>query len=224
MAHPHALQLAPNAPVLLNHDEQRRIGRLVELAEWDESDGRWTFARCVLDEVPEWLRVGAYNGSAASMSWIDLSHSQQMPGGWRRYNAGLITEVSVLTPSVEPVEKRARVGFLQRSDHHRLRADSAPTARSPVGQAASLEAAVKPGTVCGAPGPQHCRIAARPNVLNYKRTSSTAVARKPTVAVISHRRWVNDRWRRLRPPLSTEFIGFARGRLARAAQAAFAPD
>ena len=75
----HALQLAPNAPVLINHDEQRLIGRVVELDEWEESDGRRTLARCALDEIPEWLRVGAYNGSSASISWIDLSHSQQMP-------------------------------------------------------------------------------------------------------------------------------------------------
>ena len=42
----HALQLAPNAPVLINHDEQRLIGRVVELDEWDKTDGRRTFARC----------------------------------------------------------------------------------------------------------------------------------------------------------------------------------
>ena len=55
------------------------------------------------------------NGTAASMSWIDLSHSQEMPGGWRRYNGGLVTEVSVLTHSFEPVEKLARVVLLKRS-------------------------------------------------------------------------------------------------------------
>ena len=52
--------------------------------------------------------------------------SQETPGGWRRYNAGLVTEVSILTPSVEPVEKRARVALLRRWTD----VSSTPTARA----------------------------------------------------------------------------------------------
>ena len=37
------------------------------------------------------------------------------PAGWRRYNGGLVTEVSILSASVRPVEGRARVVLLQRS-------------------------------------------------------------------------------------------------------------
>ena len=113
--HPGALQLAPNAHVLINHDPDRDVGRVVELEEWSDTDGRWVFARCELDEAPEWLRGGTYSGSAASMSWVNLSHNQLMPGGWRRYNGGLVTELSLLTAGFEPVEKLARVVLLERS-------------------------------------------------------------------------------------------------------------
>ena len=49
------------------------------------------------------------------MSWINLGTDQTMPGGWRRYNGGLVTEVSVLTHGFEPVETLARVVLLKRS-------------------------------------------------------------------------------------------------------------
>ena len=72
--HTHALQLAPNPVVLVNHVPDQVIGRVIELDEWDDTTGRWVFARCELDEAPGWLRGGS-RGTAASMSWIDLSHS-----------------------------------------------------------------------------------------------------------------------------------------------------
>ena len=112
--HTHALQLAPNPVVLINHDKNRAIGRVIELDKWDDVDGRWVVARCHLDNPPEWLRGGPR--SAPSPPWAGpTSHRQEMPGGWRRYNGGLVTEVSVLTPGFEPVEKLARVVLLQRS-------------------------------------------------------------------------------------------------------------
>ncbi len=112
--HTKALQLAPNPKVLVNHDERRPIGRVVALEEWPEAEGVWVFARCELTETPEWLRGGAYNGTGASMAWIDLGTSQELPGGWRRFNRGMVTEVSVLSPSVKPAETRAKVVILQR--------------------------------------------------------------------------------------------------------------
>jgi hypothetical protein len=153
--HPRALQLAPNVPVLINHDEGRRIGRVVELDEWDDTDGRWVFARCVIDEVPEWLRGGSYSGSAASMAWVNLSHSQEMPGGWRRFNRGLITEVNILTPSLEPVEKRARVVLLQRSTAtvrpKPLAAGALPTTRASTQPAGGEVTHVPPGATLRRP-------------------------------------------------------------------------
>ena len=143
--HTHALQLAPNPRVLINHDPDRAIGRVVELEEWDDTTGRWVFARCELDEGPEWLRGGS-RGTAASMSWIDLSHSQEMPSGWRRYNRGLVTEVSVLTHGFEPVETLARVVLLQRSSA----TSSAPT-RAPA-QPAGDEVFTPPGALLRRPG------------------------------------------------------------------------
>ena len=100
--HTHGLQLAPNAPVLVAHDRDRPVGRVLELDEWDESDGRWVYARCALDEVPEWLRGGPYNGTSASMGWANIGTDQTMPGGWRRFNRGLVNEVSILPPTSQP--------------------------------------------------------------------------------------------------------------------------
>lgn len=111
--HTGALKLAPTVPVLIDHDESRRVGQVLELEEWDDVDGRWVVARCAID-APEWLRGGP-RGTAASMSWINLGTDQVMPGGWRRFNGGLVREVSLLTSSHEPVEKHARVVVLQRS-------------------------------------------------------------------------------------------------------------
>ena len=142
--HTHALQLAPNPRVLINHHPDRAIGRVLELDEWDDTTGRWVFARCELDAAPGWLHGGS-RGTLASMSWIDLSHSQEMPGGWRRYNGGLVTEVSVLTHGFEPVEKLARVVLLQRS----TAMSSAPT-RAPALPAG--EVFTPPGAVLRRPG------------------------------------------------------------------------
>lgn len=126
--HTHGLQLAPNAPVLVAHDRDRPVGRVLELDEWDESDGRWVYARCALDEVPEWLRGGPYNGTSASMGWANIGTDQTMPGGWRRFNRGLVNEVSILPPTVAPREARARVVLLQRSP-------AAVSSRAPAGAA-----------------------------------------------------------------------------------------
>jgi hypothetical protein len=105
------------------------------------------FARCDLDEVPEWLRGGSRNGSAASMSWVNLSHDQLMPGGWRRYNRGLVTDVSILSPSVRPVEGRARVELLERAST----TSAAPTTRASTQPAGGEVIYCPPGAVIRRP-------------------------------------------------------------------------
>ena len=77
--HTHALQLAPNPVVLVNHIPDQVIGRVIELDEWDDTTGRWVVARCELDDPPGWLRGGSYNGTAASMWWIDLGTARPCP-------------------------------------------------------------------------------------------------------------------------------------------------
>ena len=111
--------------MLVNHDPDRVIGRVVELDEWDDTTAAGWSHGANSTHPPGWLRGGS-RGTAASMSWIDLSHSQEMPSGWRRYNRGLVTEVSVLTHGFEPVETLARVVLLQRS----TATSSAPTTRA----------------------------------------------------------------------------------------------
>ena len=145
--HTRALQLAPNPVVLVNHIPDRVIGRVIELDEWDDTTGRWVVARCELDDPPGWLRGGS-RGTAASMSWIDLSHSQEMPSGWRRYNRGLVTEVSVLTHGFEPVETLARVVLLQRSTAF----SSGPTTRASALPAGDELIHTPPGAVLRRPG------------------------------------------------------------------------
>ena len=145
--HTRGLQLAPNPVVLVNHDPDRVIGRVLELDEWDDTDGRWVVARCELDAPPGWLRGGS-RGTAASMSWIDLSHSQEMPSGWRRYNRGLVTEVSVLTHGFEPVETLARVMLLERS----TATGSAPRTRASALSADGEVIHLPPGAVLRRPG------------------------------------------------------------------------
>ena len=125
------------------------IGRVIELDEWDDTNGRWVVARCELDDPPGWLRGGS-RGTAASMSWIDLSHSQEMPSGWRRYNRGLVTEVSVLTHGFEPVEKLARVMLLKRS----TATSSAPTTRASALPADGEVIHLPPGATLRRPGGQ----------------------------------------------------------------------
>lgn len=107
---PGALQLKPGgAPVLVNHEDHRKIGRVLALYEFDDTDGRWCVARCAIDEPPEWL----CRGSSASMAWAALGTGQEMPSGWTRFTGGLVTEVSLLPPGVRPAEPRAKVVLLR---------------------------------------------------------------------------------------------------------------
>jgi hypothetical protein len=106
-----ALKLNPGAPVRIDHIKTRNIGRVLGLIEFDFPPGRWVFASCEIDEPPEWLR----RGTAASMSWCNLGVREPMPGGWLRHNAGLVTEVSVLSPGVKPAEPGAQVVTLNRT-------------------------------------------------------------------------------------------------------------
>jgi hypothetical protein len=129
---PGALRLVPNAPVLVDHDHARRVGTIVELVDMDDSDGRWLCARCVIDDAPEWLRGDSRVGSAASFGGLCVTDAQPMPGGWTRVNRGILTEASVLTPSTQPFEPRARVVLLERTSSSAARGFSSSPDRASV--------------------------------------------------------------------------------------------
>ena len=77
-----------------------------ELFEHPDTDGLWLAASCTVSDPPEWLK----RGTGASVSFIDL-HRQSIDG-WERVLRGIVREVFVLSPSVEPAEPQARVCWL----------------------------------------------------------------------------------------------------------------
>ena len=104
-----ALQLHRDAPVLVDHDDNQPVGLVRELAEWPDTDGVWVWARCTIDRPPSWLA----KGTRASVAYASLARGGM--GDWSWVHRGLVTELSILSPSVEPAEPRARVVLLERS-------------------------------------------------------------------------------------------------------------
>lgn len=102
-----ALQLQRGARVFVNHDRDRPVGTVVELVEMADGEGEWLTARCSITAAPEWLR----KGTAASIAYA--STSRQQVAGWERILKGLVTEISILSPSVKPAQPMARVVLLR---------------------------------------------------------------------------------------------------------------
>ena len=104
------LTLMPRgAPVLVGHDSEREVGVVDELVEWPDTDGLWLFARCTINAPPTWLR----RGTKASFECLPLQ--EQRMGDWNRIMRGLVREVSILQPGLQPAEPRAGVWLLQRA-------------------------------------------------------------------------------------------------------------
>ena len=102
---------APHVPPLLvDHGRGRQgqpIGRVLELfADDDPAGGRWHFVRAEVDDAPSWLQTNTACSFAHS-----VLRKQKMPG-WDLVRDALLTEVSVLSPGVEPADQRARVWWL----------------------------------------------------------------------------------------------------------------
>jgi hypothetical protein len=107
----HGLVLTPaGAPVVINHDITRKVGRVLELAVWPDTDGDWLVARCDVTDPPEWLRRGTKASFEYATTW------RWEHGGWEWIRSGLVTEVSILTPSTQPAEPRAQFVLLERSE------------------------------------------------------------------------------------------------------------
>ena len=98
-------------PVVIDHanprEEANVIGRVVELYIAPDMNGGvvrdWYFASAELDRPPAWLKRNS------AVSWSHIPLRTQDVNGTTRLLRGVITEVSVLSPSVQPAESMARV-------------------------------------------------------------------------------------------------------------------
>jgi hypothetical protein len=94
-----------SVPLLIDHDEGRRIGTVESLDEFEDTDGRWITARWELyPDAPEWIR----RGTGASWAYKAARRSSYVEG--YVYGA-FVTEVTLVQEQV-PLEPRARVALL----------------------------------------------------------------------------------------------------------------
>jgi hypothetical protein len=106
-------------PVLIDHQKEGpQVGTVGEFSYFDDIVGGvvgpWAFAHCTIEQPPAWLRDGP-RGTRVSFSYKIPRALDQ--GGWNRIYTMAVTEVSLLSPGVEPVEPLARVVLLeQRKD------------------------------------------------------------------------------------------------------------
>jgi hypothetical protein len=98
-----------SVPLLVDHDKGREVGVVHELVEWDDVDGPWIVARATISDAPGWLK----RGIKASFSFATLQRQEM--DGWEHVRRALLTEVSVLPPSVRPAEPLAEVLLLKRT-------------------------------------------------------------------------------------------------------------
>jgi hypothetical protein len=92
-------------PLVVDHNLERQIGIVDELAELDDADGIWLTARCRLTEQPPWLK----RGTGASMGYKPL-WSQQIGAGHCVRDA-ILEEVTVVLRQA-PREPLAKVALL----------------------------------------------------------------------------------------------------------------
>ncbi len=91
-----------DTPLIVDHDETRRIGRVLELYEWPDTTATWLTASVELDPAaPTWIR----KGTRASFGSVYRSESSFVEG---LILTGFVLEVSVLLDQA-PAEPGARV-------------------------------------------------------------------------------------------------------------------
>jgi hypothetical protein len=98
-------------PVLVDHDMSRQVGTVREIfVAPDITYGGvvqdWYFASVEIAEPPGWLK---FNGG---VSWSHVPLRTQDVNGSTRLLRGIISEVSVLSPSVKPAEGFACVAWV----------------------------------------------------------------------------------------------------------------
>ena len=100
-------------PVLVDHDKTRQVGTVRELSIFLDVTGGvvrdWYYAHCELTDDPSRLK----RGGGVSWAWNPLQ--EQDVNGTTRILRGLITEVSILSPSTQPAEPQAGVAWVGES-------------------------------------------------------------------------------------------------------------
>jgi len=102
-------------PVVIDHDEQRVIGRVKSVYVWDDCDygtrvRKWHFAACELDERPDWLK----RGSGASWSYHPLhTYAAGNDADTEILTSCIVREISLLSPAETPREPLARVAYVK---------------------------------------------------------------------------------------------------------------
>jgi hypothetical protein len=94
-------------PLLVDHRDDQAIGSVRQLLRLD-SDGPWVVAVATVTKPPPWLK----RGTPASFAHICPVRSSF---GDPILRSGLVTEVSLLSPGVEPAEPLAQVVVLKRT-------------------------------------------------------------------------------------------------------------
>ena len=122
-------------PLLVDHDTSRQVGTVHELINFPDTDGEWIAARATITDKPEWLK----RGTRASFEFASLQ--DQQVGGWSRVLRGLVSEVTILSPGVRPLEPRAQVALLYRTTEAKPRATVATSSEPHWLRDAQIEAA-----------------------------------------------------------------------------------
>lgn len=119
----------PGIPVIVDHNDDQRVGTVDELRhDWDSAGhGIWWVARATIDDPPEWL--GARE-TRASFAFIPLA--QRSVGDWQVIDDAVITEITLLSPRRTPADSLARVELLYDPE-------TSPITRSPRPAAPILE-------------------------------------------------------------------------------------
>jgi len=91
-------------PLLIDHDDARRIGTVHALYELEVGGSKWVTASATVTDPPAWLR----KHTPASFRRHDAYTVESVKGA-QRVGAAFVGEVSVLPPGVEPAEPLARV-------------------------------------------------------------------------------------------------------------------
>ncbi len=109
-----SLTLMPDhdtCPLIVDHNHEREVGVVTSLMRWDDETGPWLAALATVTDPPVWLKR---DETKASFGFKPAGTSRDV-FDCEILRRGLVTEVSILSPSVKPAEPLAKVLSLRRS-------------------------------------------------------------------------------------------------------------
>jgi hypothetical protein len=99
-------------PLIIDHDDTKQIGVVRSIARFEDVDGPWLAAVATIYDRPAWLKK--YD-TKVSFRYKPAGTSNDV-FGCQIVRRGLIEEVSVLSPGVEPAEPGAKVLTINRDE------------------------------------------------------------------------------------------------------------